>query len=191
MSDEKLNIYAKLQKIRVELQNKKIKKSGKNAYAGFTYYELKDFLPAINELMLKYGVSSNFSIDEGRATLTIINLDDTKDVICFVSPTEEAQLKGCTPIQALGAVHTYMKRYLYLNAFEIVEDDLLDAQAGNIKPIEEKEDPPKEVENKNTNRYFCSNCGKEITKKVAEFSNSKFGTELCYNCQDAFIKGEI
>lgn len=133
MSEEKLNVYQKLQKIRVELQNKKIKKSGKNAYAGFTYYELKDFIPAINELMLKYGVSSNFSIDEDRAVLTITDLDDLNSFIVFASPIAEAQLKGCTPIQALGAVHTYMKRYLYLNAFEIVEDDLLDAQAGNIK----------------------------------------------------------
>lgn len=133
MTDVKLNVYQKLQKARIDLQKMKIKKSGKNSYAGFTYYELKDFIPPINELFEKYGLSSNFSIQDTLACLTITNTDELRDFITFTSPIAEAQLKGCTPIQALGAVHTYMKRYLYLNAFEIVEDDMLDAQAGNIK----------------------------------------------------------
>ena len=38
----------------------------------------------------------------------------------------EAQLKGCHPVQNLGAVETYIKRYLYQNCFEIVENDALD-----------------------------------------------------------------
>lgn len=136
MTDTKMNVYQKLQKARIDLQKMKIKKSGKNSYAGFTftYYELKDFIPAINELFDKYGLSSNFSIKEGQASLFIMNSESPDNDFCvFTSPVAEAQLKGCTPIQALGAVHTYMKRYLYLNAFEIVEDDMLDAQAGNVK----------------------------------------------------------
>ena len=40
-------------KIRVELQNAKLKKSGRNKFAGFEYFELADFLPKLNELMLE------------------------------------------------------------------------------------------------------------------------------------------
>lgn len=138
MTDKELNVYQKLQKARIELQNSKIKKSGKNAYAGFTYFELKDFIPTVNELFDKYGLSSNFSIVENVANLFIVDTDKPEENILFTSPIAETQLKGCTPIQALGAVHTYMKRYLYLNAFEITEDDLLDSQAGNIKTPEKK-----------------------------------------------------
>ena len=133
MTEEKLNVYQKLQKARVDLQNMKIKKSGKNAYANFSYYELKDFIPSINELFLKYGLSSNFSINEDSADLVITNTENLEEFVIFTSPIAETQLKGCTAIQALGAVHTYMKRYLYLNALEITEDDLLDKEAGNIK----------------------------------------------------------
>ena len=133
-------IYEKIQKARVELQNKKLKKSGKNNYSGFTYYELADFLPQINEIFYNLKLCSNFSIENEQATLTVTDWEDnTKEI--FTSPIEDLELKGCTKIQALGGIHTYMKRYLYLNALEIVENDMLDANAGNI---EEKKKPVKE-----------------------------------------------
>ena len=48
MAEQKLNLFQKLQKARVELQEMNLKKSGQNKFAGFSYYELSDFLPAIN-----------------------------------------------------------------------------------------------------------------------------------------------
>ena len=42
-------------------------------------------------------------------------------------------LKGCHPIQNLGAVQTYIRRYLWVTAMEIVEHDALDSSA----PIKE------------------------------------------------------
>lgn len=118
-------IYEKLANARVQLQSMKLKKSGKNKFAGFSYYELADFLPAINKIFLDLKICSNFSINEGIATLTVTDWEDnTKEV--FTSPIESLELKGCTKIQALGGVHTYLKRYLYLNALEIVENDMLD-----------------------------------------------------------------
>jgi hypothetical protein len=52
----------------------------------------------------------------------------------------DANLKGCHPIQNLGAVETYSRRYLYVTALEIVEHDALDATTGSestksAKPI--------------------------------------------------------
>lgn len=123
-------IEKKLQECRVELQNKKLKKSGENKFAKFKYYELTDFLPTVNQMFLEKGLFSNFSIVEGYATLEITDTEDnTKQE--FQSHIADAELKGCTPIQSLGAVHTYMKRYLYLNALEIVESDALDASVGS------------------------------------------------------------
>lgn len=126
------NVYQKLQCARVELQKMNIKKSGENKYSGFKYFELKDFIPPLNEILFNYRLTTNFSIAEEQAKLTVINVDKPEENIMFTSPIAEAQLKGCTPIQAVGAVHTYMKRYLYLNALEIVEDDILDKNAGAI-----------------------------------------------------------
>lgn len=142
-------IYEKLQNCRVELQNLKLKKSGKNNYAGFEYFELKDFLPTVNELFAKNKMFSNFSMDSSIAELEIIDCED-KTSVKFTSPIAELELKGCNKIQALGGTHTYLKRYLYINALEIVEADLFDAVTG-------KEEP------ETTEKPICPICGKPTT----------------------------
>lgn len=125
-----MNIYEKLQSMRVELQNMNIKKSGNNKFAGYNYYELGDFLPAINALMHKHKVTSLVSFAE-KATLTLVNCEKPEETIVFESPMEAATLKGAHPIQNLGAVETYSRRYLYMTAFEIVESDMLDSTQGS------------------------------------------------------------
>ena len=131
MKEEKLNVYAKLQKARVELQKKNNKKSGKNKFANFSYYELADFIPSVNEIFNDLGLFSRFNISGEIAYLDIINIENTEQEITFQSPIAEAEIKGTTPIQCLGGVHTYMKRYLYLNALEIVESDMFDGKVGD------------------------------------------------------------
>ena len=133
-----MNIYEKLQNCRVELQKMNLKKTGENKFANFKYYELADFLPTINELFLKHKLSSNFSIENNEAFLTIVNIEKLDEQIIFSSPIAEANIKGCTPVQSLGGVHTYLKRYLYINALEIVENDLFDGKVGDMEVIEKK-----------------------------------------------------
>ena len=132
-----MNIYEKLQSARVELQEKALKKSGENTFAKFKYYELADFLPSINTIFKETKLFSQFVIigdtQFGTAKLTIIDIEKPEDTLIFESPIAEAGVKGTTAIQSLGAVHTYMKRYLYVNALEIVEADALDAIAGSDK----------------------------------------------------------
>lgn len=134
-----MNVYEKLQNCRVELQGMNIRKSGKNKFAGFSYFELGDFLPHINDLFNKYKLFSNFSIKDNTATLTIINTE-AEEKIEFTSPIAQANVKGCTEIQSLGAIHTYMKRYLYMNALEIVDSDMLDAETGSENFVAENND---------------------------------------------------
>jgi hypothetical protein len=133
-----MNIYAKLQACRVELQQMNIKKSGKNDFAKYDYYELGDFLPKINELMLGKNLTSNISFTNELATLTIIDTDKPEDTIVFTSPMSDASLKGCHNVQNLGATQSYLRRYLYMNAFEIVEHDALDATIGKEGSKEDK-----------------------------------------------------
>jgi len=125
-----MNIYEKLQTMRVALQNMNLKKSGQNKFSGYNYFELGDFLPAINQLMLDNKVTSIITFDT-NAVLTLINTEKTDETITFTSPMREAVLKGAHPIQNLGAVETYSRRYLYMVAFEIVESDMLDATKSN------------------------------------------------------------
>ena len=133
------NIYSKMQKARCEFQEKPLKKSGHNKFAGYHYFELGDFLPTINSLLEKYNLCSNISFDNDMATLTIVNAENTDEKLVFTSPMSNASLKGCHDVQNLGAVQTYLRRYLWVNAFEIVESDGLDATTGkDDKPSKTK-----------------------------------------------------
>lgn len=127
------NVYEKLQEARVKLQNKNIKKSGINNYSGFTYFEIADFIPHVNQIFLELKLCSNFSIKDNLAYLEIINAEKMDEKTVFTMPTTSLELKGCSAIQALGGVNTYCRRYLYLNALEIAENDMLDAKAGDIE----------------------------------------------------------
>ena len=63
--------------IRVKLQNSKIKKSGKNKSTGFEYFELADFLPILNELMLDEKVNDRFYIKDNYASLELQKGNET------------------------------------------------------------------------------------------------------------------
>ena len=121
-----MNVFEKLNEARVRFQNANVKKSGKNNYAGYTYYELADILPAINQIgkELKFTCVVMFGADV--ATLYFIDSEKPEEKIMFTSPMASANLKGCHEVQNLGASETYLKRYLYQNCFEIVESDALD-----------------------------------------------------------------
>ena len=129
-----MNVYEKIQQVRVELQNLGLNKSGKNKFAGYTYFELSDFLPAINQLCKDHKLMTHISFTREEATLTIINAEAPDEKVIYTSPMYEAVLKGAHPIQNAGAVITYQRRYLMMLAFEIVECDALDSTQGKNVP---------------------------------------------------------
>lgn len=177
------NIYQKLANIRVALQESKIKKSGKNGFANFEYFTLDDFLPTLNNLMDKYQVFSNFSINGDVASLTFINSEKPLEQVTFTSPVAEAEIKGSTPIQCLGGVHTYLKRYLYLNAFEIVEGDVLDALVGTEKLVDKKPAPKKNNFTQKDIQDAIKNedAPKQVGKSVDEITNKQLTLEEAQN----------
>lgn len=117
--------------IRVKLQNAKLKKSGKNKFAGFDYFELSDFLPKLNELMLEEGINDLFTIKEGLAKLILIKGEEKQKYEIpferFETPVNKSGQPSMQDIQYLGALNTYYKRYLYLNAFGITDGEVIDS----------------------------------------------------------------
>lgn len=160
-----MNIYQKLQKSRVLLQEKNLKKSGENKFSNFKYYELADFLPAINKIFEEVGLSSAFNLTEDKAILTIINSEKTDEIQQFTTPIAKVELKGCTEIQAIGACSTYARRYLYMNALEITEADVLDKNAGNKEIISGN------ITEKTDNKPICPICGKPTTEAALKSWN--------------------
>lgn len=153
-----MNLNESIIKIRVELQNAKLKKSGKNKFAGVDYFELADFLPKLNELMLSEGINDRFYIKDNLAILEIQKGDEvniyTMPFVMFETPTnrredkntgEVYEVKSMQDIQYLGALNTYYKRYLYFNAFGITDGEIIDSiNNTEIKP--EPKATPKQIE---------------------------------------------
>jgi hypothetical protein len=133
-----MSVYKKLQQARIKLQGTKLSKSGKNKFAGYEYFELGDFLPAIQTICNDMGLCGAVSFTEHMAYLQITDVDDGTSIM-FTSPMSSAALKGCHDVQNLGAVQTYLRRYLWTNAFEIVEHDALDATMGGSEPVKKSE----------------------------------------------------
>jgi hypothetical protein len=129
-----MNVYQKLNVARNKFHNTEIKKSGHNKFAGYKYFELGDFIVPALSIFDEVGLTSIISFGKESADMRIINTDKPEEMIVIESPMSEANLKGCHPVQNLGAVQTYIRRYLWVAALEIVEHDALDSS----KPVEEK-----------------------------------------------------
>jgi hypothetical protein len=129
-----MNVYQKLNDARHKFHSQELKKSGHNKFAGYQYFELGDFVVPALAIFKEVGLTSVISFGADQAVMQIINTDKPEESIYITSPMSEANLKGCHPVQNLGAVQTYTRRYLWVAALEIVEHDALDSS----KPIEEK-----------------------------------------------------
>jgi len=121
-----MKVYKKLIDARNMLASVELAKSGHNKFAGYKYFELGDFLPAIQVIFKEVGLVDVISFTADTATMTIFDVEDGSFIV-FTSPMGSASLKGCHEVQNIGAVETYQRRYLYTTAMAIVEHDALDA----------------------------------------------------------------
>lgn len=180
----KLNIYQKLQKSRVDLQKKELKKTGFNKYSNYGYFELGDFLPAINEICNNNGLATIFKFKSDEATLTVIDTDNVESTIEFSTPIEIATLKGCSNIQNIGGTQSYARRYLYIMAFEIAEADTIDGGQVDADAEQGKQKINKAAvftikslidETGSNEKKFLEWCG---VSKVEDITNAALGTCL-------------
>jgi hypothetical protein len=121
------NVFKKLQEARVRLAAAPLKKSGDNKFVGFKYFELGDFLPTITTIFKDLGLCDIVTFSADVAALQIFDSDNPESSVVFTSPMGSSNLKGCHEVQNIGATETYQRRYLYVNALDIVEHDALDS----------------------------------------------------------------
>lgn len=165
-----MNVYIKLQEARAKLSEMELKKTGENKFSKYKYYELGDFLPAITKICHDLKLCSFINFEKDTATLSVVDAEKPDQVINFTSTVEEANLKGCHAIQNLGAVQTYLRRYLYMNAFEIVESDIIDETNNNNENKNKQQTKPitKPI----------TNYKEEITKILIELYGDKAKEKL-------------
>ncbi len=129
-------LIKKLIDFRTEFHSEELKKGGKNSF--YSYFELGDFIPRSIQLSKKHGIFPVISFGQELATMKIYSAD-TEETIEITSPMSSCSLKGCHPVQNLGSVETYIRRYLWLCLLEIVEHDKIEKQTAPNKEVEKKE----------------------------------------------------
>lgn len=188
--EKELNIYQKLVRARAKFIETKIEKTGNNTFAKYKYFQLDDFIPTIDKLNLEFGLITLFNLNNDMASLKVINVDNPTETIEFNVPSESVEIKGATKIQNLGGEITYLKRYLYQNAYEITEPDLVEGVAENNKALQEakaykpkaskaREDLLKEANDlhinlENTMRFFKVNSVEELSDEQILTSITNF-----------------
>lgn len=185
-----MSIYAKLAQARVKLQKENLKKTGNNR--SFKYFELKDFLPRVNEIFEELKMCAVVRYSSELATLTIYDCEKDESIE-FTSPMVQKALPSGTEIQNLGAIQTYQRRYLYLTALEIVEDDLVDS----IPP--EKAEQKKQESQKHYNKSIQQNVNsthreqyhadvENLRKRLLGKTKEQIESEQLYNKSIQWLK---
>lgn len=160
-----MSIYEKLARIQEEVMNTSFSKSGENKFQKYDYFELEDLLQKIIPLTIKYETTIMFSFTEhGVLKLKDWNPEKGEVSIRVPFPELEAINRGTNKIQSTGAYITYLKRYLLMNMFLIMEKDIVDSNTNNTGV---KETSKKEVSESVTG---------DPVQKVREYIHSKDST---------------
>lgn len=142
-----MTIYEKLARIQEEVMNTSFSKSGENKFQKYDYFELEDLLQKIIPLTIKYETTIMFSFTEhGVLKLKDWNPEKGEVSIRVPFPELEAINRGTNKIQSTGAYITYLKRYLLMNMFLIMEKDIVDSNTNNAGVKKETNTSKKEVD---------------------------------------------
>jgi hypothetical protein len=132
-----MNVYQKLNAARQKFHSIELKKSGHNKFANYKYFELGDFIIPALGIFQEVGLTSIISFGKEVAHMDIIDNEKPEQRLTITSPMSTAALKGCHEVQNLGAVQTYLRRYLWVAALEIVEHDAIDSAPAK-EPVKDK-----------------------------------------------------
>jgi len=159
-TNEPMNVYKKLLEARKRFLEAPVKKSGINRHAEYKYFELEDIVPVAESIFYDLGLLFIVQFTKDEASGTLINTDNTDEMIVFTSPMVELTVvskegvekapAGMNSVQALGSTETYQRRYLYMTCLDIVEADAFDATQG--KPIVEDDGKVVEITKGKKNR---------------------------------------
>lgn len=127
------NVWVRINAVKRGLRNTSLKKSGKNSFSKYEYMELNDFENVLEDLCDKEGINTMFFWYTDKAVLRITNVEDPKDIVEVCSPVVDCGIKGASPIQNLGGMQTYLRRYLFTSTFGIAEHDIIEQQSNDNK----------------------------------------------------------
>ena len=140
---EQAELLFKIQQVKQKLNNMHIKKSGKNSFQKYNYYELEDINKPICDALLEEGLASLFTFKDSKGYLQIVDkstgawiqwVTDMQTSPRWQKTLESSSKKGDVGevMKAKQALQTYGRRTLYLQALEIAEPNTIERE-GDVK----------------------------------------------------------
>lgn len=118
----------------------------------FHYVDLPQIEAKVNEACAENDILVWFDFSDGKATLLMYDAlnEQTAPFTTTVTP-KDVEMKT-QPIQDTGAMITYMRRYLYMTAFQISEHDMIDGNQSQPEAVQKAEPKTeRKAEEKGTN----------------------------------------
>lgn len=168
-----MNVYGKLIEARKRFLEAGIKKTGVNRYAEYKYFTLDEIIPLKQEIFRDLDLADVISFGNDYAILTVFNVNNPEEKIEFTSQlaADESMIKN--PIQKVGAIQTYVRRYLYLLVLDIIESDGIEEITGK----DEIDEAPK-AEPKKSNRPKTEKERSEIKEDLIDQGGEATETQI-------------
>ena len=132
MAKKEQNIYSKVMEARLQFLESNPKKSGRNEFQKFSYYELDDIVPTATRICNDLGIYTEIDLGAnvfGYATMTVVNIDNPEEKVYFRIKMPELNNENMNKaLQETGSCQTYLRRYLYLQFLDIAQNDEVDSK---------------------------------------------------------------
>ena len=175
-----------------------VAKNGSNDFHKYKYATAADVLSLVNDSLTKHGIMSavESNLIEIREVKTAKgNSENMATVETFVTLTdsdtgEQIKIKGLGSGQDAGdksvaKAQTMAIKYAFLLSFAISTGDDPEADTHTDEVMTGNKNNFHQTSN---HSLTCSDCGKNISQKIADYSQSKFGRFLCFDCQQSLKK---
>jgi len=146
-------IYKKIEDAIDLIKNSPLKKQGRNTYSEYDYYTPEQVNKLVYDACKKVGLFVRFDLlrnEHGiEGLVTVFDSTDFKVSVEYKMASDVPSIKATNIAQQLGGAMTYTKRYMLMNIFDIVDNNLDFDTTTNTKkqsePKEEKEDPKEDL----------------------------------------------
>lgn len=172
-----------------------------NKFGNYSYRSCEDILKALKPLLAKARLVLTMSDKMEQvgeryylvATVTLYDVESGENYSAWASAREADEQKGMSPAQITGSASSYARKYALCGMFAIddgVDDDLTNTHnkttanktQNNARKTTQTANNTAKAQKTQTG-IACSECGASVTEKVANYSQQKFGTVLCMECQ--------
>lgn len=174
-----MEIYKKLQKAREYVKNTEIKKAGYNDYSKYYYFTPEQIDKLVTEACKTTDLITLFNMQRNElglfGTVDLICINNPQEKIVFIQETGIPEIKATNIAQQLGGAVTYTKRYMLMNIFDIVDNNL---DFDTNKPAKSKKEGQSNPEN-----WLNAYTNKDKTQFTDEFKK-------CYKAIHQGVDGE-